>query len=141
MAEHPNKNDSEDTETNKTSGIPNFMPHVLSDDEITKGIISLNSEQMEVFNVVHTWAKDYIQYDGYDVEPLHIFLSGSGRTGKSHLVQVIYNAILKPLLYYCKDRDKPRVLLIGPTGISAVNIGGKQFILVLGSNQEQSYLV
>ena len=38
-------------------------------------------------------------------------------------MKVIYNAISKTLLYHCKDPEKPRVLLLGPTGISAVNIG------------------
>ena len=28
------------------------------------------------------------------------------------------------MLYHCKDPEKPRVLLLGPTGISVVNIGG-----------------
>ena len=51
---------------------------------------------------------------------MHIFLSGSGVTGKSHLVKVIYNAISTTLLYHCQDPDKARVLLLGPTGISAV---------------------
>ena len=37
---------------------------------------------------------------------------------------VIYNAILKTLLYHCKDTEKPRVFLLGPTRISAVNVGG-----------------
>ena len=53
---------------------------------------------------------------------MHIFLSGSGGSGKSHLVKVIYNAISKTLLYHSKDTEKPRVLMLGPTGISAVNI-------------------
>ena len=30
--EYPNENDSEDTETNKTSEIPNLMPQILLDD-------------------------------------------------------------------------------------------------------------
>ena len=33
---YSNENDSEDTETNKTSVIPNFMPQILPDHEITK---------------------------------------------------------------------------------------------------------
>ena len=56
---------------------------------------------------------------------------GSEGTGKSHLVKVIYNAISRTLLYYCKDTEKPRVLLVGPTGLSAVNIGGPPFILLV----------
>ena len=98
------------------------MPQVLPDDEIAKGISSLNSKESKIFNVVHTWAKNFVKYDGHGVEPVHIFLSGSGGTGKSHLVKVIYSAISKTLLYHCRDTEKPRVLLLGPTGISAVNI-------------------
>ena len=74
--------------------------------------------------MVHTWDKNYVKYDGHDVEPVHIFLSGSGGTGKSHFWKVIYNAISITLLCHCKDPEKPRVLLLGSTGISAVNIGG-----------------
>ena len=122
-AEYPNENDSEDTETNKTSTISTFMPQTLKDGEIAKGVNSLNSKQREVFNVVYKWAKDYVICNGHNVEPVYIFFSDSGGTGKSHLVEVIYNAISKKLLYHCKDPDKPdkpRVLLLRPIGISAV---------------------
>ena len=44
-AEYPNENDSEDTETNRTSPSPNFMPQILPNDEIANGINSLNSKQ------------------------------------------------------------------------------------------------
>ena len=37
-AEYPNENNSEDSETNKTSTISNIMPQLLPDDEIGKGI-------------------------------------------------------------------------------------------------------
>ena len=74
--------------------------------------------------MVHTWAKNYVKYDRNDHEPVHTFLSRSRGTGKSHLVKVIYNVISKTLLYHWKDPEKPKVLLLGPTGISAVNIGG-----------------
>ena len=61
--EYPNEIDSEDTETNKTSANSHFMPQILPDDKITKRINSLNTKQREVFNVVNTWAKDYVKYD------------------------------------------------------------------------------
>ena len=38
----------------------------------------------------------------------------------------------KELLYDSKEPDKPRVLLLGPTCISAVNIGGKTIHSGLG---------
>ena len=100
------------------------MPQIVPDGEIAKGVNSLNSKRRKVFNVVHKWAKDYAKCKGHNFESVDIFLSGSGGTGKSHLVKVIYNAISKTLLYHRKDPDKPRVLLLGPTRISVVNIGG-----------------
>ena len=36
---------------------------------------------------------------------------------------MIDNGTSKTLLYHCKDPVKARVLLLGPTGISAVNAG------------------
>ena len=39
-------------------------------------------------------------------------------------MEVIYNDQSKTLHYHCKDPEKPRVLLLGPTGISALNRGG-----------------
>ena len=62
--EYPNDNDSEDTETNKTSAIPTFMPQILPDDEIAEGINRLNSKEKEVFNVVHKWGKEYVKCNG-----------------------------------------------------------------------------
>ena len=84
--------------------------------------------------MVHTWPKDYLKFDGHDVEPVHVFLSGSGGTGKFHLVKIIYNAISKSTFYRCKapEKPKPRVRLLGPTGTLAVNIVGTTIHTGLG---------
>ena len=58
VAEYPSENDLEDTETNKTSAFRNFMLQILSNDEISNSINSLNSKQREVFNVAYKWTKD-----------------------------------------------------------------------------------
>ena len=58
------------------------------------------------------------------MEPLHIFLTGQGGCGKSHLVKTIFHALSKLLLRKGADPDKPRVLLLAPTGVAAVNING-----------------
>ena len=50
------------------------MSHILSGNEITKSINSLNSKQREVFYVVHKWPKEYVKCNGHNVEPIHIFL-------------------------------------------------------------------
>ena len=42
--------------------------------------------------------------------------------------KVIYNTISKILLYHCRDSEKPRVFLLGPTGISATINSGLRII-------------
>ena len=68
--------------------------------------------------------QNFVKYDGYNVEPVRMLLLGSGRTGKSQLVKVIYNTILETLIYHCKDLENPRVFFFSTTCISAVNIDG-----------------
>ena len=65
-----------------------------------------------------------------------MFLSGSGGTGKSHFIQTLYQAVSKKLLYHGGDPDKACVLLLGPNGISAVNVGGTTIHLALGIKLE-----
>ena len=112
------------------------MPQILTDDEIAANIKSLNKKQRDVFNVAHKWARDYVkgmsQKSMHTVEPIHTFLSGSGTTGKSHFIKTTYQAVSKELLYHGGDPDKARVLLLGPTGISAVNIGETTIHSALG---------
>ena len=66
--------------------------------------------------MVHTWAKHFAKYNGHNIEPVHILISGSRGTVKSHLVKVIY-VISKTLIYHCKDPKKPNILLLGHAGI------------------------
>ena len=89
--------------------------------------------------MVHTWDKDYIKYDGHDVEPVHIILIRSEAMDKFHLVKIIYNAISKTWLYHCKDPEK-RDFLPGPTGLSEKNMSGITIDLGLG-NLGKSYVV
>ena len=54
-----------------------------------EGINSLNSKPKKAFKIIYARVKDYVKYDGRNVEPVHIFLSGSKGTGKSHLLKYI----------------------------------------------------
>ena len=118
--------DSENSSANLYSA--SLMPEIPPDNEIAGSIRSLNEKQRMVFNVVHKWLRNFIKRLStktcFAVDPIRIFLSGSGGTGKSHLIKTIYLAVSKELLYHVKDLEKPCVLLFSPTGISAVSIGG-----------------
>ena len=75
-------------------------------------------KSQNLFKAIHKSTKDYLKYSSHNVQPVHMFFSSnSAGTSKFHLVKVIYNAISKTLLYYCKDPEKPRVLSLGPKGI------------------------
>ena len=67
------------------------MPQILADNEIAANIKTLNKKRRNVFNIAHKWARDYVkgmsQKRMHTAEAIHIFLSGSGGTGKSHLIK------------------------------------------------------
>ena len=65
-----------------SSADPNFILKVLLDDEIAKRINLLNSKQRKVFNVIFTWTKDYVKYDGYNIASVPMFHSVSVDTGQ-----------------------------------------------------------
>lgn len=87
---------------------------LLLDDQVAAGTNSLNSKQREVFSMLHTWAKDYVKYDGGNVKPVHVSISDNEGTSKSHLMKLIHNAISKTLVCHYKDQEKPRVVLLTP---------------------------
>ena len=68
------------------------------------------------------------------VKPFHIFLTGGGGVGKSHLIKTIYMSINKVLMYKGGNPEKPRILLLAPTGVAAVNIDGTTIHTALGIN-------
>ena len=112
-------------ESNLASG--DFIPKVATDDKIAANIRSLNKKLSMVFDVLHQWTRNYVRNvsskENLQNNPVHIFVSGSGGTGKSHLVKTIHQVISTELLYHSKEPEKPCLLLLGLTGISAVNIG------------------
>ena len=57
-----------------------------------------------------------------DIKPLYVFITGNGDCGKSHLIRTIYHSLTKTLSNLAMSSDKPKVLLIAPTGVAAINI-------------------
>ena len=50
---------------------------MLIDNKTAENTNCLDSKQIEVFNLAHTWSKGYVEYDGHNVKLVHIFLPGS----------------------------------------------------------------
>ena len=111
-------------------------PIIMSDNELNTKILSLNQKQREYFEVVYNWARRFVKHfsslTNTKINPLHIFLTGGAGTGKSHLIKTIYHALTKVFSYRAMTLDKPKVLLVAPTGVAAVNIDGTTIHTSLG---------
>ena len=93
----PTEQNSQVHESNLALG--DFIPKIATDDEIAANIRSLNKKQHMMFDLLHQWARNYVKNvsskKNLQITPLHIFLSGSGGTGKSNLVKTIYQVASK----------------------------------------------
>lgn len=93
------------------------MPHTLEEIAYKEKIAKLNAGQMKIFLEVVSRIK---QGDTF-----HLLVTGGAGTGKSFLINVLYNAALR---YYNSlpnvEVDQLKVLLCAPTGKAAFNIHG-----------------
>ena len=91
---------------------------------------SLNSEQREAHRVVLQWSRAKMKAltsktpNIFDVDPIHIFVTGDAGAGKSHLINAIYQTATKTFRHGPQDPNQPSVLLLAPTGVAAINIAG-----------------
>ena len=68
------------------------------------------------------------------IKPFHIFLTGGAGVGKSHFIKIIFLSISKLLSFEGGDSEKPRILILAPTGVVAINIDGTTIHTALGIN-------
>ena len=98
----------------------------VSNSEIQEQILSLNIQQRKVFDMVCDWArKKVISFDA-DVnvapQPLRLFITGGAGVGKSRLISTIRLFLEKKFIDYVGTADKPKVLVLAPTGVAATNV-------------------
>ena len=116
--------------------VPNNTPSVIPDNELNEKIRSLNSKQRQYFEIIFNWAKSYVKnlssITQFEIEPLHIFITGGAGTGKSHLIRTIFHSLTKTFSYRSMAFGKAKVLLLAPTGVAAINIDGTTIHSALG---------
>jgi ATP-dependent DNA helicase PIF1 len=85
----------------------------------------LNTQQKTAFELVQSYFKTLADFnDGLintKPEPVHIYISGPGRTGKSHLIRMIREMIIRSSL---NNSTSQSPAVVAPTGIAAYNIEG-----------------
>ena len=97
-----NETDNNNDET--FCGIPvTPLTPLISDQALGEKIGSLNKLQREIFGFVNKWARDQIKSKNCEAlekpQPIHLFVTGSAGTGKSHLLATIRHFIVKSLSY------------------------------------------
>ena len=87
----------------------------------------LNTQQKTAFELVQSYFKTLADFnDGLintKPEPVHIHISGPGGTGKSDLIRMIREMIIRSSLKNSTSQS-PAVVVVAPTGIAAYNIEG-----------------
>ena len=117
-------------ETSQTfPGIATYnQPSAIRDEELRDAVRSLNVKQRITFDAVLSWCRNSIKsvncLSKERIEPIHIFVTGGGGGGKSHLIRTIYHTAVNMFKYSAVNPSLPTVLLMAPTGVAAVNISG-----------------
>ena len=97
----------------------------MADEDYYNGIEGLNTQQKTAFELVQSYFKTLADFnDGLintKPEPVHIYISGPGRTGKSHLIRMIREMIIRSSL---NNSTSQSPAVVAPTGIAAYNIEG-----------------
>ncbi len=116
------------------------QPDEISDNDLRQLVRSLNSEQRFTYDIVLTWCRKLIKnmnsLKPQQVKPIHLFVTGGGGAGKSHLIKTIHHTALKTFRHTSFCGSLPTVLLMAPTGVAAINIDGMTINTALGIPKE-----
>ena len=100
---------------------------LLSPEDYRTAIRGLNSKQRQVVMFNRAWCKRAViaLKNGEPVRPYHVFVSGPGGVGKSHVISLIRNDTVRLLRLSGKIQPEDvAALLTAPTGAAAFNIEG-----------------
>ena len=118
------------------------QPSEISDDKLRECVRSLNSRQRYAYDIVLSWCRNKLKnmnsLKPEKVEYIHIFVTGGGGAGKSHLIKTIYHTVTKTFRHSVVNPELPSVLLMAPTGVDAININGTTINTALGIPKEAS---
>merc|ERR1712079_380816 len=108
----------------------------MSDDDYLSMVNSLNSQQRKFFN-------DFVERitDREDESPFYVYIGGEAGTGKSFLTKLLIEATNRLPSYSGQSLDKPRSLVMAPTGVAAYIIHGStiESALAIAPNKRKTY--
>ena len=130
-----------------TSTVPTIacyiQPTEISDDLLCESVRSLNNKQRIAYDTVLSWCrikvKNIRSLKLDEIKPIYLFITGGGGSGKSHVINAIYHTAVKTFRHVTTNTDLPTVLLMAPTGVSAINIGGTTINTALAIPKETGH--
>jgi ABC-type dipeptide/oligopeptide/nickel transport system ATPase component len=97
-------------------------------EKFRSSISTLNSQQRRLFD---DFTERMVSTD-INEKPVYLFIAGEAGTGKSHLVQLLIEAVKIIKLKAGAELKKPPVIVMAPTANAAFIIGGKTIDSALG---------
>lgn len=109
---------SDQTEQHSNLGITTHnQPAQLPDDELHQCVRSLNKQQRYAYDIVLTWCRNKLKnmnsLKPEELEPTYLFM-----------IKTIYHTVTKTLSHAPMNPELPKVLLMAPTCVAAINIDG-----------------
>ena len=110
----------------------------MPDSDFNSNVQKLNHKQCQLFDIDHSWARNVLKCRSLNrhifkkIKPLHAFLIGNTGCAKSFLMKFIYQSLTKTLSYGDVVIEKPKVLLMAPTGIADIQVDGTTIHTGLG---------
>ena len=121
------------------------QPTQISNDISRQNIRSLNHQQRCAYDTFLSWCRQKMKnlntLNPVKIEPLYLFITGGGGTGKSHLIKTIYHTAVKTFRHPPMNPELPTVLLMAPTGMTAINIDGTTINTALAIPKEAGDIV
>ena len=120
--------DDEQNVDNASDMFENIRKHssIENEEQLNEAVAGLSPDQLAVYNTFVDNVNHYYQHKSKNCscekfEPIRLFVSGFGGSGKSHLIRTLmaYQYIRSEI-----KKDPCHLLLGAPTGIASHNIGG-----------------
>lgn len=116
--------------------------YTMTDSEFGSALEQLSKDQRKIFDIISNYTKQQLfcpNKGEAKSAPYHIFITGGAGTGKSRLISVIYEYLLRST-----NSELPTVIKTAPTGVAAYNIHGmtlhKAFRLPVDHKYQQEYI-
>lgn len=121
-----------------------IQPNEISDNEFRKSVRSLNNIQRIAYNSVLSWCRNTVKnirsLKPEKINPIYLFVTGVAGSGKSHLIKTMYHTAVKTFQHTSSNPALPTVLLMAPTGVSAINIDGTTINAALAIPKQETTL-